>query len=548
MKEPAADANRALRLSTAAIQNETFDFTATYMHACHILSLADRHPERIDGSTIDALGILLNNRKHRDQRQGLFLYRQAADALRCLIVRIPTSGGGQNALNTLRRALRSTGGHAHRAAAEALGSLPIGIKGPPLDIAPKPTVPVVTWNHLIQAHRIRLKGKPRFVGRCVVTDTDRRDRILVIKPARRSADGRSVADLNVETGWMHLLVALQNVGDRVHLHIPEPLDVDGHHLFRISKFPLSVPGYLDLDPHHTAIAFLADPAYFTYPNDPQRPDYADTSVFTRILFKNAWLLGHLTGRGIVHTAPIPLFHNRVQQDRRRDEGRYEWYRAGRLDRWLDSCAYPNIGATGIRDFEHFESFDESPIHLYRHIGNHFLSLLLVTASYFRNKNKTLKGMDTKGQPVDTRHLFDRILLEKWIKGIYIHYYHGVVGRSPAGEFPIRLKRLVARMIAEMGVDRHMDEILRPADQDNMSQAAFSAFLSDRGYSALEISQMEKGARDIIIHSGPHLGEFNRPISLPELNQAVAAFSASCISGCYLAALNGVPGKTTPFGK
>ena len=44
--------------------------------------------------------------------------------------------------------------------------------------------------------------------------------------------------------------------------------------------------------------------------------------------------------------PIPLFHNRTQRLRRDDQGRYQWFRAGRLDQWLDSCAFPNLGLSG----------------------------------------------------------------------------------------------------------------------------------------------------------------------------------------------------------
>ena len=38
-------------------------------------------------------------------------------------------------------------------------------------------------------------------------------------------------------------------------------------------------------------------------------------------------------------------------------------------------------------------------------------------------------------------------------------------------------------------------------------------------------------------SGPHLGEFNRQISLPELVDSTAAMSAMCIAGRFMAGYN-----------
>ena len=99
-------------------------------------------------------------------------------------------------------------------------------------------------------------------------------------------------------------------------------------------------------------------------------------------------------------------------------------------------------------------------------------------------------------------------------------------------FPVDLEEFVSRMIDEMGVDRHMEEILRPADQDQMTNEEFKAFLKRRGFSIEKIKTFRKGARDIVIHSGPHLGEFNHHISLPELIELVGTMSSLCIAGRY----------------
>ena len=153
----------------------------------------------------------------------------------------------------------------------------------------------------------------------------------------------------------------------------------------------------------------------------------DGGQVREILSRSAWLLGRLMAMGIAHTAPIPLFHNRAQRHRREDGGRYRWTHAGRLDRWLASCRYPNFGASGLRDFEHFEVVTGRARFRYEIIGSHLISLLLVAGSYFRSKAPDRMGLDLSGQPVDTRDLFDRSLLQTMIGDIYRAYYEGFTG-------------------------------------------------------------------------------------------------------------------------
>ena len=85
----------------------------------------------------------------------------------------------------------------------------------------------------------------------------------------------------------------------------------------------------------------------------------------------------------------------------------------------------------------------------------------------------------------------------------------------------------------MGVDRHMEEMFRAADQQAMTDKEFRRFLKNRGYSNEKIDNFQRGEKDIIIMSGPHLGEFNHDISLPELIEGVGTMSALCIAGKYL---------------
>jgi hypothetical protein len=295
------------------------------------------------------------------------------------------------------------------------------------------------------------------------------------------------------------------------------------------------------------VAFFAQKDYFTYPNDHRPEMRLPPDQFREVMLRCAWLFGKLASRGIVHVSPIPLFHNRVQRERREDQGLYEWQRGGRLDRWLQSCAYPNFGVTGIRDFEHLISFSGRSRQLCYHMGAQLLGLLLTAGSYFRNKDASRVGFDKHGNTVDARDLFDRPLFEEAIYGIFCNYYRAFTGKDLDGELPFSLDNLVCRMIEEMGVDRHMEEVLRVVDQEAMSDGAFRDFLLRRGYSERETADFKKGHQDIILYTGPHLGGFNERISLPELIEAVGSMSAFCIAGKFRQAHNALyPLTPQPF--
>jgi hypothetical protein len=346
----------------------------------------------------------------------------------------------------------------------------------------------------------------------------------VVKLAK---SGDTPWELAGEIRWMERLRKPGFAFDR-RFHIPTPLLFGGRRLFRLDRLPLSPPAWVDRHPDKIAVAFLAHRDYFVYPNHPG----VDGESAAEMLARNAFLLGRLTAGGIIHNAPIPLFHNRTQRLRRDDQGRYQWFRSGRLDQWLDSCRFPNFGLSGLRDFEHLEPLASGSLSLYRHIGSHLLSLLLVAGSVFRCRETARVGWDENGNPLDTRDLFDRKLLETMIREIFRNYYGGFTGSQASIPLPLDADRLVERMIEEMGVDRHMTELLRRADQKSLSEGQFFGFLRERGYSTKQLEGMIRGEKDILIQSGPHLGDFNRQISLPELIEAVAAMSAVCMAGRY----------------
>ena len=429
----------------------------------------------------------------------------------------------------LQHLLLDTAGNAHRGVAEALGSLPLSVNGPTLPEERLADTPTVTWDQLILDNALDLTGGMRYIGRSLVAETSRPNRLLVVKLAKQ--DDRA-EDLGKEIHWMDFLGSAWT-GNGPRFHIPRSLKAKGQTVCRLSGLPLAPPKGFTRHPRQLAIAFVAQKDYFVYPN---QPGVAGETAL-EMLARNAYLMGSLAARGILHDAPIPLFHNRTQRLRRNDQGRYQWFRAGRLDQWLDSCAFPNIGLSGVRDFEHFISFSGESTALYRHVGTHLLSLLLVAGSYYRGRDISRRGLKENGQPVDARDLFDVDLLTRMVSGIFENYYNGFCGTSSPAESPFDVDRLVRRMVEEMGVDRHMTELLRRADQQQMTDDLFRAFLREKGYDEKAMEAMQPGQEDILIKSGPHLGDFNRQISLPELIEAVAAMSAVCIAGRHIADRN-----------
>lgn len=504
-------------------------FTATFYAVYELHMLAGDQPELIDAETTAVLEELLKNSTLGEMRQSLFLFREAADTLCTVIAKTHPSQQAAHALGCLNRILRTTAGSAHRAVAEALGAMPFSISPPRIPPLATRPAPCIGWHELIDRTGLQPAGAPSFLGRSLVVGLEGGERVLALKIAR---NGDSPQDLAAEIRWMDYLRKGELAFGR-RFEVPEPISIEGRPVFRLKRLPAAPASARSLHPEGYAVGYVAASDYFRYPNEPcggRLPDMAD---FTEIMARNAYLLGVLAGRGVFHESPIPLFHNRVQQDRRRDGGRYEWFRAGRLDRWLDSCSYPNLGLTGLRDFEHLTIIEEGGKAVYRLVGTHLLSLLLVAGSYFRNRNRDRVGLDPSGQPVDARDLFDRLALNQLVVSVFREYYQGFAEEQLPGDPPIDLDCLTDRMIEEMGVDRHMEEIFRVADQNQLSDRQFSQFLAERGFSEAHIAGLKRGAADIVIHSGPHLGAFNDRISLPELIVAVETMSAVCVCGRHL---------------
>ena len=474
---------------------------------------------------------------YQRQKQAYFLYQAAAEALQLVALR-PDPGGRsadrRRALALLNSGMDLPHEAPRRAMAEALGMLPLAVDRVPVASEPMATDVSASLDGLprcdvdwLADYNIHCLNGWVWQGRSLLAETRSGD-VLVVKCLRADEDPRA---LRRESAWMDYLRGLPDSLERP-FHIPRPL-VHGQGL--LVKAPPDAPPPPDrtaLHPKRLAMAFLASSTYFHYPNETEDRRRLNDSQVREILSRNAWLLGRLMAMGIAHNAPIPLFHNRAQRHRREDGGRYRWTHAGRLDRWLASCRYPNFGASGLRDFEHFEVVTGRARCRYEIIGSHLISLLLVAGSYFRSKAPDRMGLDLSGQPVDTRDLFDRSLLQTMIGDIYRAYYEGFTGGVFPEDTSIIPSHLADRMIEEMGVDRHMEEILRVVDQDAMDRFTFTSFLENRGLPRRVALRKTKGQHDIVLMTGPHLGGFNQAISLPELIDFAAAGAARCVAGRF----------------
>jgi hypothetical protein len=509
------------------LQDRRYDFQARFIAVANLKNLAATAPESVTTECYQLVAGILDNALCNNERQAFFLYREAA----LFFVAIFTNGrtrSGQ-ALTTLTRMLKKAHGPVHRAVAETVGSLSVSIPTPTPVLVEPPTIPRIAYTRLLEKGQGRTDVGVRFYGRSAVIPTKTGDEILVLKFARNRRDCGALAR---EAAWMQHLIH-SDYDFPVRFDIPQPINADGKQVFQVTGIPVSCipPALADQGPWFIMI-FKAHGDYFAYPNEPVSHANCLHTEITEIMYRNAFLLGRLLGYGLVHTAPIPLFHNRIQQMRRDDHGRYDWPLAGRLDRWLEACSYPNIGVTGIRDFEHLEILRQADKSLYWHVGTHMVSLLLVIGSIFRNREKGLAGFDEQGRAIDARHLFDRRMLLNMVRNVFTGYYHGFVGSAYDDEPPFDLELLASRMIEEMGVDNHMEEILRRNDQRQMSDDVFAVFLRAHGFPNREVRAVRRGQQDIVLHTGPHLGGFNEGISLVELIEVAAASSATCIVGRY----------------
>jgi len=507
------------------------DFSELFVRVGQLKSLLDGGSTPATGRTVAVLAGLLDSDRHTDQTQAYHLFGAIAGTLATIGCSRDDPGVSRQALQILLPAATGSRGERQRALAETVGTLPVNIKGPHMQLAIVGLPPPRRSLKGILAQMGVGTSAGSYLGRSLVAPLADSDEVAVIKIARR---GEDPAGLEREARWLDYLRTSTQLFAEPFI-IPRPVRMKNGYLFRPTNLPALSGRPRDIDPATAAaIAFTVHRDYFVYPNDHRPQARLSYEQFRQVLQRAAVLFGELAAGGILHTAPIPLFHNRVQRQRRDDRGLYEWDRAGRLDRWLQSSRYPNFGPTGIRDFEHLTPLGTRVDHqLYRHIGNQLLSLVLVAGSYFRHKAPESVGLDKHGAPLDVRHLFDRAQFAELVQTVFNGYHAGFSKGESVVDMQAEIGALVTALIDQMGVDRHMREILRREDQSRMTTADFHAYLSQYPPTAGAAVEFEKGRADIEIHSGPHLGEFNGSISVPELTAFLRSASAAIVAGRFL---------------
>ena len=531
-----AEKDFAVRQLTQAGLN----YEESYINLGRLLYIVREAPSLTDVSIIDVIRQVLARKAYTEKKQCFFLYKKAAEVLAQMILRSPDHKLRHQALTVLQDVICYANGPVQKGAAEALGVLPLDIKGPAMDLAPDSELSYISWRQVRALAGVASGTALERIGRSFTAPAADADRICVIKCARASENATA---LFKEAFWMRYIGELkEHIETDFHtptpVHIPAsipasmPVPIKADDVFYLADPPPEIQSASDLHPQRLALCFIAHRDYFSYPNEAYGAHALSNAALTDVLAHNACILGRLASMGIVHLAPIPLFHNRVQAGRRNDNGIYQWLRAGRLDRWLESCRYPNIGVTGVRDFEHFCAFDDYPRQLYLHIGTHILSLLLVAGSAFRYRDETRIGSDENGVPADTRDLFAPDFFKALIESVFMNYYLGFVGQPYQGASPRDLDFLIQSLIDAMGVDRCMEEILRVHDQERMSDPEFYKFLKERGTSDDHIRTAKRAAADIALPTGPHLGDFNGRISPPELIEFVASAASLCVAGKF----------------
>jgi hypothetical protein len=502
----------------ALINHGINDFSGAYMAVKYVAGLMDKHPDTIGAETVDTLTGLIRSPRFDHQKQSYFLFHEAAGALSRLAgrVRKPLSESIIRALNDI---LYTSHGKRLRAVNQALGELPWKPAASGPSVSDTLSVLPVDLNGLLPGSAADLK-QTRWQGRSLIINTSG-SACLVLKFATSAGN---VTDLAREAAWLAGLQVPRGDMAACSFDTPVPVEHKGHRVFDItSDLPGDTPPFLY---RQTCIAFWPCPGYYEYPND---PGCLHPMSWTRHVFiKNARILGQMTVKGIVHTALIPLFHNRVQQRRRNDQGAYLWEHAGRLDQWLDSCQYPNFARSGPRDFEHIQRIDTGA-GLRHYIGEHLLSFILVIGSFFRNKAPDRRGLTPDATPEDTRDLFDRTAFASMIADVSGNYFKGLCKTGLPHELLQTIPRLTGALIQTMGYDEHMVEVLRIQDQNRMTKEQYQQFLHQRGVKTMP----PKGQTDIPLSTGPHLGGFNQSISVPELIEYLFRFSALAVSHCFL---------------
>lgn len=162
----------------------------------------------------------------------------------------------------IQHLLMESRGKRRRAVSEALGSLPVNIKGP--DILPprKPNILDLSFHDLLRYLNSPDLETFSWHGR-TLRYLNQNDTIGCIKFAT-STD--SIQDLVSEVQWLLYLKNKLNYKNDV-FHIPDPVSIEKHLLFRVLDLPLWITNKNQLAKKYPAIVFTTTQTYYQYPNE-----------------------------------------------------------------------------------------------------------------------------------------------------------------------------------------------------------------------------------------------------------------------------------------
>ena len=471
------------------LMHHRLDFSAAYMGVKYIREHVADYPFTITRHTRDALFTVFDTTRFKKAKQAFFLYHEAV----CTLVEMAGTmekDVSRTIVPDLLSLLMTSTGNLLRALSQGLGRLAENRPAQHVPSIPDNAMPLEI-NFSCLAEKFKTPGQKSpgdgqwvWKGRSLIFRTD--TTILGVIKFATSRD--NVSEIRQEAVWMEWF---SQDSLEFETTVPEPIHIQSSYLFKITDElpqggPQSIYGPV-------CIVFMPCPGYYEYPN----VEDADQKHIKSSFFKSAFALGKLSSMGLYHTALIPLFHNRVQQNRRNDNGRYLWEHAGRLDQWLDSSRFPNFAASGLRDFEHI-ACQAKRLDLEHYTGEYLLSFIMVAGSCFRNKAPHRRGIDNTLPYVDTRDLFCPDLFESLLTGVCEHYFKGLTQCETFDPTPFNFPVLVQQLIEKMGMDEHMQETLRIQDQLAMDDEQFKQFLAERGMTRVPA----KGEQEITLFTGP----------------------------------------------
>lgn len=446
----------------------------------------------------------------------------------------PELGADEHA--EFRRAVESLvldTGRAHdmgRAAIDILSRWEPAIEGPPV-VLNGSALPEISLASVLERMG---GGECRRIGtRSLRVDLENRpNECLLVKTI---PPGDDVSGLLRECFWVEHLGRIRSEKPWGHTRfdIPTVVDVAGQKTFALSGAGFLLPGAHPREAR-PAIGLVVPREYFDYVNSlPRYPSGPDR--LTEVLTRGGYLLGVLLSMGIIHCDVIPLFHRSL----RRPPISFQWWLGGRICTWEAFCRYPNMGRTGIRDFEHLISWRHDPAPegysgpgaLYKLIGAHILSLLLLIGSALRGTGDGNAESAAEGdRPGDFRARFDSLYLGGLLRDTLGSYYRGLTGSDCPFWGSIDCDRVAAAIRDTMGRDLRMSSRFRKEDQVTVQADEFREILRAGGYAPEVIEGIEKGRHDLYVIDGPHLEEGSAETLPAEIRRAVEVFAGLCYIG------------------